>query len=154
MHRHFSTAFAAISLMSLFAGPLSSDQLEPAREREAPAVVATQDNAPTVTVLGSKQAEGILGKKVRSAADENIGRLVDIVVDRTGHVRAAVIDFGGFFGVGSRKIAVDWNALSFASEGERDVITLDLTRDQLRAAPEYKDNRAVIVLGAAETPDQ
>ena len=72
---------------------------------------------PSVTVLGSKQAEGILGKEVRSSADENMGRIVDVVVDRTGQVRAAVIDFGGFLGVGNRKIAVDWNALElFAPE--------------------------------------
>ena len=155
MHRQFGTAFATISLLALFAAPSSGDELKPARERApaAPTVMAAQENAaaPTVTILGSKQAEGILGKEVRSAADENLGRLIDIVVDRTGRVRAAVIDFGGFFGVGSRKIAVDWNALTFASEGGRDVITLDLTREQLRAAPEYKDKRAVTVLGAVES---
>ena len=57
-----------------------------------------------------------------------MGRVIDIVVDRTGQVRAAVIDFGGFLGVGSRKIAVDWNALRFAPTGSKyDRITLDLT---------------------------
>jgi hypothetical protein len=40
---------------------------------------------------------------------EDMGRIVDVIVDRSGQVRAAVIDFGGFLGVGSRKIAVDWN---------------------------------------------
>ena len=65
-------------------------------------------------------------------------------------MRAAVIDFGGFLGVGSRKIAVDWGALNFAPDSEkRDVVTLELTRDQVKTAPEYKDKRAVIVLGAA-----
>ena len=42
-----------------------------------------------------------------------MGRIVDVLVDRSGQVRAAIIDFGGFLGVGSRKIAVDWNALHF-----------------------------------------
>ena len=97
-----------------------------------------------------EQAEGILGKEVRSTADENMGRIVDVIVDRTGRVRAAVIDFGGFLGVGNRKIAVDWNALNFAADSDkRDVVTLELTRDQVKTAPEYKDRRAVIVLGAA-----
>ena len=72
-----------------------------------------------MTVLGSKQAEGILGKEVRSTADENMGRIVDVIVDRTGRARAAVIDFGGFLGVGNRKIAVDWDALNFAAEDEK-----------------------------------
>jgi hypothetical protein len=106
---------------------------------------------PSVTVLGSKQAQGVLGREVRSAANEDMGRIVDIIVDRAGQVRAAVIDFGGFLGVGSRKIAVDWNALRFSTDNgqKSEVITLELTRDQVKGAPEYKDKRAVIVLGAA-----
>ncbi len=42
-----------------------------------------------------------------------MGHIVDVIVDRAGAVRAAVIDFGGFLGVGSRKIVVDWSALHF-----------------------------------------
>ena len=40
-------------------------------------------------------------------------------------------------------------ALSFAPEGKNDAITLELTRDQVKAAPEYKDKQSVVVLGAA-----
>jgi hypothetical protein len=36
-----------------------------------------------------------------------MGRVVNVVVDQSGQVRAAIIDFGGFLGVGNRKIAVD-----------------------------------------------
>ena len=58
----------------------------------------------------------MLGREVRSTADENMGRIVDVIVDRAGQARAAIIDFGGFLGVGSRRIAVDWNALRFRPE--------------------------------------
>src|SRR5262249_30815433 len=71
-------------------------------------------------------------------------------VNQAGQVRAAVIDFGGFLGVGSRKIAIDWNALHFASNGRPDRITLELTRNQVRLAPEYKPGEPVVVLGTAE----
>jgi hypothetical protein len=106
---------------------------------------------PSVVVLGSWQAQGVLGREVRSSADENMGRIVDVIVDRGGHVHAAIIDFGGFLGVGSRKIAVDWRALRFRPDSakQRDVITLELTRDQVKAAPEYKDKQPVVVLGAS-----
>src|SRR5882757_9766711 len=66
--------------------------------------------APT-TILDSRDGRGILGSAVRSAANEDMGRVVDVIVDRAGTARAAVIDFGGFLGVGSRKVAVDWNAM-------------------------------------------
>jgi hypothetical protein len=104
---------------------------------------------PEVTILNKHEVEGILGRDVRSAADENMGRVVDVLVDRTGQVRAAIIDFGGFLGVGSRKIAVDWSALHFPPPGKPGArISLDLNRDQVNAAPEYQDGKPVVVLGA------
>jgi len=105
---------------------------------------------PSVSVIGARDAHGILGREVRSAADENMGRIVDVIVDRSGTVRAAVIDFGGFLGVGSRKIVVDWRALRFGAIANKgDSISLELTKDQVSAAPEYKEDTPVIVLGAA-----
>ena len=58
---------------------------------------------------------------MRSSADENMGRIVDVLVVRSGQVRAAIIDFGGFLGVGSRKIAVDWSALHFPAPTKPEV---------------------------------
>ena len=103
------------------------------------------------TVLDQQDVQGILGRQVLSSAGQDMGRVIDIVVDRNGQVRAAVIDFGGFLGVGNRKVAIDWNALHFAPTGSKyDRITLDLTREQVSAAPEYKDGRPLVVLGAAD----
>jgi hypothetical protein len=116
----------------------------------APAAETPEVPKPAVTVLGSRQVQSVLGKEVRSAANEDMGRIVDVIVDSAGQVRAAVIDFGGFLGVGSRKIAVDWNALRFhTASDDQDLVRLELTRDQVKAAPEYKDKQTVIVLGAS-----
>jgi hypothetical protein len=135
-------AAAAVLAMTALLGPSAGQDLQ----------TNGKDSNTAVMVLGSQQAEGILGKEIRSKADENMGRLVDVVVDRSGRPRAAVIDFGGFLGVGSRKIAIDWNALNFESdERQRDVVIVDLTREQVKAAPEYKGKRAVVVLSSAAT---
>jgi PRC-barrel domain len=105
---------------------------------------------PSVTIIGARDAHGVLGRDVRSAADEAMGRIVDVIVDRAGVVRAAVIDFGGFLGVGSRKIVVDWNALHFGRIANKsDSITLELTKDQVTVAPEYKEDTPIVVLGAS-----
>jgi hypothetical protein len=83
-----------------------------------------------------------------------MGRLVDVVVDRDGRPRAAIIDFGGFLGVGSRKIAVDWGVLTFAHDNAKgDLITVELTRDQLKAAPEFKEGSSLVVLGPGTAPN-
>ncbi len=104
---------------------------------------------PSATVMSKDDVQGVLGKDVRSATNEDMGHIVDVVVDGTGEPRAAIIDFGGFLGVGSRKIAVDWNALHFTPGNNPTPITLDLTRDQVKAAPEYADKKPVVILGAA-----
>jgi PRC-barrel domain len=105
---------------------------------------------PSVTIIGARDAHGVLGRYVRSPTNEDMGHIVDVIVDRTGTVRAAVIDFGGFLGVGSRKIVVDWNALHFGRVTDKsDSITLELTKAQVAAAPEYQEDKPIVVLGAA-----
>ena len=116
----------------------------------APAAPKEPAPPPSVTIIGARDAHGVLGRDVRSSADEDMGHIVDVIVDRAGTVRAAVIDFGGFLGVGSRKIVVDWNALHFGRvTNKSDSITLELTKDQVTAAPEYKEDKPIVVLGAA-----
>ena len=73
-----------------------------------------------VTTAVLEQHDAVLGRQVRSIAGEDMGRVVNVVVDQSGQVRAAIIDFGGFLGVGNRKIAVDWNALHFATTATKD----------------------------------
>jgi hypothetical protein len=104
--------------------------------------------APAV-VLDDHEVSAILGKGVRSSAGEDMGRIVDIIVGRNGQIHAAIIDFGGFLGIGTRKIAVDWNALHFAPEGNPGAIALELTRNQVRLAPEYKRGEPLVVVGTA-----
>ena len=125
----------------------------PTVQPPASAVPVTPKDAappPSVTIIGASDAHGVLGRDVRSAADEDMGHIVDVIVDLTGHVRAAVIDFGGFLGVGSRRIVVDWNAMRFGKiVNKKDSITLELTKAQVAAAPEYKEDTPMVVLGAS-----
>src|ERR1700737_3448095 len=153
-----AVAFATLAADSSWA---QQDTASPPADRNPPQPPQQQDTAPpaapkqsapppSVTIIGAKEAHGVLGLDVRSPADEDMGRIVDVIVDRAGVARAAVIDFGGFLGVGSRKIVVDWNALHFghvANKGES--ITLELNKDQVTAAPEYKEDKPIVVLGAS-----
>jgi hypothetical protein len=142
-HRAAMTAAALLLVIAAITAALAENDAD--KKEPAAATPAT----PEVTILNKHEVEGVLGREVRSATNENMGRIVDVLVDRSGEVRAAIIDFGGFLGVGSRKIAVDWNALHFPSPGEPGGrIALELTRDQVKAAPEYREGMPVVVLGA------
>jgi hypothetical protein len=89
----------------------------------------------------------VLGKDL-IASGKNAGRIVDVLTDASGRVRAVVVDYGGFLGVGSRKIAVAWSDLRFDQDDSNGVITTDLPPERLRTAPEVKTGKPVIVITA------
>jgi hypothetical protein len=129
---------------------------------------AASETAPTPTQPGARDAiyennvgqsrraetranvRSVLGIEVRSSHEKNIGRIVDLLTDPSRGVVAAVVEFGGFLGIGTRKIAVAWSDLRFETEGKQLVATLDIPRDQLRAAPDYKPDKPAIVTKVTE----
>ena len=82
----------------------------------------------------------VLGKKVLGPDGEDMGRVTDLLLDRDAHITSIVIDFGGFLGVGSRKIAIDWRLVRFVPEKPDAPIALSLGKAEVQAAPEYKDS--------------
>ncbi len=149
----FSLIAIILAALSVVASQAQNDATTPQPDQpKSTPVPATPAPPPSVTIIGARDAHGVLGRDVRSTTDEDMGRIVDVIVDRAGMVRAAVIDFGGFLGVGSRKIVVDWNALHFGRIANKsDSITLELTKEQVTAAPEYKEDTPIVVLGASGT---
>lgn len=150
----------AVLVLLAAAGPGHAQDAQPAKpgaETPAPPAPATpapdqrQASETPAVVIGGDAAGTLLGKSVRSAAGDDLGRVVDVVVDRAGMTRAAIVDFGGFLGVGSRQIAVDWRVLHFPKDGSMDTIVTDLTEAQLRGAPAYKPGEPVVVVGRADT---
>ena len=80
----------------------------------------------------------ILGKKVHGPKGEDLGLLTDIVFSDDGNPVAAIIDFGGFLGVGTRKLAIDWKLLNFTPGDKNGPLQVSLSRVKIQAAPEYK----------------
>ena len=120
----------------------------------ATAWAADDPPAPSsVQKVPPEAVEAILGRPVVDADGKELGRLIDVLVDDTGQPQAAVIDFGGFMGVGSRKVAVHWITLHFNPADGKHQILLDMTPDQIKSAPEYlsADKPAPVVTPASPT---
>jgi len=138
-------AIAAASLWAAIAAAPGAAQV--------PAGSASSDGdaAQGLTLAVSQnRLDSVLGREVRTRVEEDVGRIVDILADRQSRVQAAVIEFGGFLGIGTRKIAVEWSALSFENDGKRPVVIVDLSRDQLRLAPEYKPNEQPMIVRTSD----
>jgi sporulation protein YlmC with PRC-barrel domain len=85
-------------------------------------------------------ADSLSGDTVRNSADENLGKISDLMIDvPTGRVAYAVLSFGGVLGMGNKLFAVPWSALEL-DEDEKCFI-LDIDKQKLEAAPGFdKDN--------------
>jgi hypothetical protein len=106
----------------------------------SPGQTAVQSVAPD-------EAEAILGERVTDLEGKDLGRLVDVLVDVNGQPQAAIIDFGGFMGVGNRKVAVHWSGMHFKPGDPKHKVTLEMTPDQIKAAPEFRNpNKAAPVV--------
>jgi predicted O-methyltransferase YrrM len=145
---------AAAALASMIVGgpgiaPMSLAFAEPGGYRERAYQNATAEGE-AEPAARRHNVESVLGREVRTRVEEDVGRIIDLLADRYGHVQAAVIEFGGFLGIGTRKIAVEWSALRFEQDGRKPVVIVELTRDELRVAPEYKQSEPAIVRRASE----
>ena len=129
----------AVLLLSMAAGGVTAANSADDYEAHSPGATAI-----THTVL--YHPESVLGKELL-VAGRNAGRIIDVLTDPSGHVSAAVIDYGGFLGLGSRKIAVAWSDLHFAP-GSNGVVSTDISAERLKAAPEVKPGQPVVVISS------
>lgn len=135
---------------------LAQSQPSPPPTPAAPAPAAPQPAKPPppkaqplkAQPTPKEQANGILGKPVFDAKGQDMGLVTDVLVDHAGKPMAVVIDFGGFLGVGSRKIAIDWHLMQVHPDNPKEPVTLNIQKVQLQAAPEYKPGAPVQILKA------
>jgi len=133
----------ALGLILLAAGSAANAQAQPT---PSPSPASTEGTS--ALVVNDAGAETLLGMPVQTSKGEDLGRVVDVVVNRHGDLLAAIIDFGGFLGVGTRKIAVDWRMLHFPQSDGMNKLIADLPRDELRNAPAFKANEPIVIMGA------
>ena len=93
---------------------------------------ATEDH----TVISSERVEGT---SVYNADGEKLGSIDDLMIDKvSGQVRYAVLEFGGFLGMGTDRYPLPWDMLKYDTEFEGYVVPLDKSR--LEKAPRYGQN--------------
>jgi len=79
-------------------------------------------------------SDRVIGTDVRRPDGSKVGRIERLMLDKvSGRVAYAVMSFGGFLGLGEDFYTLPWSVLRFAPE--QDAYVLDLTEEQLRAAP-------------------
>lgn len=94
-------------------------------------------------VAGQMSAEALIGKTVKNATNESVGKIDDVYLDASGAVKLVVVSVGGFLGVGTKNVAVPWTDLKFGRDGSSITVLTNWTKDSLKAMPDYKDERRI-----------
>jgi len=85
-------------------------------------------------------ADTLIGNDVYNRQDEKLGDIKEIMLDmRHGHISYAVLEFGGFLGMGSSLFAVPWSALVL--DTEKKCFVLDASKDSLKKAPGFEKDQ-------------
>jgi sporulation protein YlmC with PRC-barrel domain len=98
----------------------------------------TTSPSPSGDVISSDRVEGT---DVYNNAGDKLGSIDDLMIDkRSGQVRYAVLEFGGFLGMGTDRYPLPWDMLKYDTTRDGYVVPLD--KKQLEGAPRYaQDNR-------------
>ena len=96
-------------------------------------------NAPTTySIISSAK---VAGSAVYNPPGEKLGSIDDLMIDkRSGLVRYAVLEFGGFLGIGTEKYPLPWDALRYDTGLDGYVVAVD--KEQLANAPRYPVDRS------------
>ena len=98
------------------------------------------ENAPNVDQLVQPLRAGdVIGSSLRNTQDEYLGEISDVVFDPEGHeITHALVEVGGFLGLGEEVVAVPRSALRVTEDLETFVV--DMTQERFAEAPRLKDD--------------
>jgi sporulation protein YlmC with PRC-barrel domain len=90
----------------------------------------------TRELIASNKVEGTA---VYDLEGERLGSITNFMVDkRSGKVDYAVMQFGGFLGIGADYYPIPWSMLTYSTDHTGYVVDLD--KDTLEDAPRYADS--------------
>lgn len=110
---------------------------------EAP-VLGTEEGAAEdqkVAVDASEVAsEQLTGARVYDLSEEHIGEISELLVDDSNNIARAVIDVGGFLGIGEKPVAIELSQLNIMRDNSNSEVEVHVnkTMDELKAMEEYK----------------
>lgn len=96
---------------------------------------------PSTSTNDCISSDRVEGTAVYNTSGDKLGSVDDLMIDKnSGQVRYAVLEFGGFLGIGTDRYPLPWNMLKYDSEKDGYVVPID--KDKLDGAPRYADGDA------------
>ena len=96
-----------------------TNQPAPASPPAVSTTTTTTTSGDKMTLKGNWRSSKLIGLKVYNEANERLGDINELIVDKGGKINAVVIGVGGFLGMGEHDIAVTMDKLKFVEEAVR-----------------------------------
>lgn len=127
-----TSTVAIIAALGLgFAGPAMAEDSEGNASEQSQIDASTEAHD-----LSSIQPSMLENKSLKDRTGEDIGDISDIVMDKSGKQRYAVVSVGDFLGIGGKSVAVPFDQLEL--EGDNLILMSQDAEQSLKARPEYK----------------
>ena len=107
---------AALLSTAVIGGSAYAQTAQPA-DRAAP--VATTNSSTKMMFKDNWRASKLIGLGVYNEANERLGDINELILDKSGKVNAVVVGIGGFLGMGEHDIAVSMDKIKFVEEAVR-----------------------------------
>lgn len=134
-------------------GQYGQDQAASPQEQRStrePENQPSQDHSKQKQASGSKEktkkqqaasmyldANKLIGATVKDRNGKDTGSVSNLILDRSGKVIYVVVSEGGFAGLGAKKISVPAGAVTVSANGDKQLLTVNVDEQHLKAAPEY-----------------
>jgi sporulation protein YlmC with PRC-barrel domain len=138
---------AALLTTALFTCTASA---QTASNKTAAADSAAADRA-TSHKEGEWRASKLVGVNVYNDANEKIGDINDVILDKSGKVENVVLGVGGFLGMGEHYVAVAYDKLKWSNEPPRSTTASTTTSTTNRPATNADGTARTAVNGTATT---
>ena len=125
--------------------PVTTGTTTPAEDTAAaPAPAPAPDSA--TTTVGNAQvnpadavlASQFMGQAVYTAANENIGEINDLIMNKELDNIVAIVGVGGFLGIGEKDVAIPINDIKVIKDTDNALrLTITASKEQLEALPAF-----------------
>jgi sporulation protein YlmC with PRC-barrel domain len=144
-------------LIAVTALALTAISMPAVAQNSQPSTAASTRSEPQQSAEGLWRASKLHGIEVYNQQNEKIGDIDDVLLDKDGKAKLAVLGVGGFLGMGEHNVAVNFSELKFSDQAVKsstsgsntdtnksarknypDHAVFNATKDQLKAMPQFK----------------
>ena len=77
-------------------------------------------------------------QNVYDKGQNTVGKIDDVLIDKSGKITALMVGVGGFLGMGEKDVALPFTAVHAEKKDNKWYLTVDETKDSLKSAAGYK----------------